>query len=213
MDKIKFDFAYCPTFGTLYSVISVNGQDLAELIEKEEQELLSNGKIGFVSKYEGVPPNELLKGLLSKNEWIVILCHREYYYYLVVYVTCLETQNSIIWNDIQNPRRRKFGLPLSSFLDGIIPKNIPTDNTGLGYSFHFEFDKKQYYQAIGYFIGKLIDASYDIEKLIPCLSIIETKRINSKGLQKAMLEEQCYLLEGYLLPKRKNDRKQIKMIH
>jgi len=40
MDKIEFDFAYCPTFGTLYPVISINGQDLAKLIEKEEQNLL-----------------------------------------------------------------------------------------------------------------------------------------------------------------------------
>ena len=213
MDKIEFDFAYCPTFGTLYPVISVNGQDLAKLIEKEEQNLLSNGKIGFVRKYEGVPPDELLKGLMSKKDWIVILCHAEYYYYPVVYTTCLETPSSIIWNDMQNPRRRKIGLPLSSFLDGIIPDNIPADNTGLEYSFHFEFDKKQYYQAIGDFIGKLIDAGYDVEKLIPCLNIIEAKRVNSKGLNKAMLEEQCFLLEGYFLPKRKNDKKHFKMIH
>jgi len=80
MDKIKFDFAYCPTYGSIYTIISVNGQDLAKQITKEEHKLLSKGEIGFVRKYEGIQPNELLKGLLSNEGWFVILCHELDYY-------------------------------------------------------------------------------------------------------------------------------------
>jgi len=90
-------------------------------------------------------------------------------------------------------------------------------------AFRFEFDKNQYYQELSDFVDKILDhANCDVkERLIPYLSTIEAKKINNKRLnelhndfiiteKQILYYEQYLLLEDFLQPKRKNDRKHLK---
>ena len=173
MDKIKLDLFYDTIYNNLYSVVLVNGENLASMIVDEERKLFFQGKIDFVSSYAGLPPSDLLDELCNKNGNPAIMgkgdWNCDYYGYQTICLACKETPNSIVWNNIENPGRRKFKLPMSSFLDNNYPKNVPEDNTGLVYSFNFEFDKNQYHQALEDFKNKLVDEDDNVDNFIPYL--------------------------------------------
>ena len=229
LDNIKFDFFYGGVYGDPESLILINGKNLANLIVKEEHKLLSQGKIHFASGYRGLPPERLLQNLFYKHENpnIIWAGTKECFYYhdwwWEIELKCHETQNSIIWDHF----RIRISQEKSS---------NPTMEYGFPYlefSFYFEFDKKQYYQALSIFFYKLVDCGYfnelegrcvyeynlDLESeikavflevVIPYLNIFKNKGINITRFNKWLQEEKYNPLEDFFKPKRKNERKQFK---
>ena len=233
MDKIKLDFTYCSDadyedrYKSTITIIVNENSNIAKLIAKEKR-VLSNGEIGFVSSF-CMEPESLLKILLERSPLGLVLRYIETGGFHLLDLSWLETQNSIIWNNTLIPKRDKFPLFMGFPIDENFPKKIKTS------VFHFEFDKKQYYQALSDFIDKMLDSpNCDKDYVIPVVNVFNAKKINSERLNEVLLEEnehlfykqlskkqlyqlnemlseeKYYLLEDFLLPKRKNDIKQLK---
>jgi len=233
MDKIKLEYNYCPNFKDFNSGITIfvdENKDIAKLIAKEKR-VLSQRKIGFVSSLER---NSLLD-FLSLIDHTVLLILRDVgtnQFCFATHLSIFETKNSIVWNSTQNTRKNKISFKYQSPLiinfpvDEDLPPKIP--------AIHFEFDKNQYYKTIGDYIDKLYNVGYYEQEFGSALDIIRAKTINNKRLiealakeqyylpfgnvlseeqcglyHKLLSEEQYYLLEDYLLPKGKNDRKKL----
>jgi len=143
--------------------------------------------------------------------------------YFGAYLSIVETQNSVIWKNIKKPKNENIPFVLDFPVDEDLPEKIPT--------FHFEFDKEEYYLAIRRFINDLEDMCYPDDLYVFASNIIDYKLENRKKqlyeaqrylLDRLLSEEQDYLLEKHLQteepnyqiddllrPKRKNDRRRL----
>jgi len=212
MDRIKFDFSfffdadYEDCYKSNITIIVNESNDIAKLISKEKR-VLSYREIGFVSSFS-MEPEFLLAHILEDTQFMLLMnVVGKQGYFIFKFLSIFETQNNIIWTEIENPSFYKFPLTLGFPVDDDFPKQIP--------KFHFEFEKMQYYQAISDFVDNIFDnANCNLETVIPYLdlNIIEAKKVNNKRLNEILYEEKCFPLEDFLRYKRKNDRKYLKSV-
>lgn len=132
MDTLDFYFFYDPR-GRAHASILINGEDLVDIITQQEHQLVEQGvvdKISLFGNYAGLPPENALSELLSSSDFgsICIMGDRDWddYGYAVISTAVDFTENSVIWRNMQN-FRRKGGL--------VFPRE-------------FEFDRQQYDAAI-----------------------------------------------------------------
>jgi hypothetical protein len=194
MDIIKFKLFYDPN-ARLHADIIINGQNLAARLMREEHRLVYQGKIDGVWTYgyAGLPPEELVEDLFKyENPDILGAKDWDGYGYRVIRVTTHETENSIIWSDIRSPRRRVPSLSRESFLnDNLCQEELSKSKVGLHFPTpHFEFDKKQYYQAIGKLIEETVNREAETaEDLVRFVPWINKVKVNNQWMDEQWMDE------------------------
>jgi len=209
MDKIKLDFTYSSDadpenryLSSITILINENKNVMGKLIAKEELERLPQGEIGFVDTFS-MEPEYLLTKLLGRKYLLLVLREVGMGKIGMRLLSCIETQNSIIWCISDKPRPQYFPLNIGFWCNkDSLGKELP--------EIRFEFDKKQYYQELRDFVDKILDnVNCDVMNHLPYLNTIEAKKINNKRLndfiiveEQILFDEQCLFLEDHLLPKR-----------